>query len=130
MSQEAEKRPFFTLAVSTPEEERWYVVSIYQRVVKGLINRRRSATDEEVRAFLVELKQREYAWLNFTHTALKARAKEFNQLFSECQKEVRDPKEAEKLTKRLLKEKYREIDKDPSQNHSFLDEILLGAKRQ
>jgi len=126
MTKETEKRPFFTLAVSAPEEERWYVLSVYRLASVALINRGRPVTDEEVFKFIVELRQREYAWHNFTHMALKARGKEFYQLFTECHKTTGNSKEAEKLTKRLLTQKYQEIDKDPAQNHSFLDDILLA----
>lgn len=94
----------------TPEEWRWYVVTVCQAAANELIASRVTPTDESVKNLILEKRKNLPNWQRLMTAAAKIREKDIQM-----------------LSYRGAIDKYRKIDTQETLNLSFMDEILLDS---
>lgn len=119
--------PQYELAKDTPEERRQYVLSIHAIAVRDVINRGKLPEEKEIYTFVERARENPYFWNRTLSRAAKLRAAELNRLFIECSRQLGGVREGQKMAERIIRDRYRAIDADPSQNCSFLDNLIFSS---
>lgn len=116
----------YELFGDTPATRRWFVISIYQATLRELENRGiEEPSPKEVENYIHRAKETTFPWKRIQDIAEKIRRNEFGDHITMVGKKNLNEGFASAIDE--IQAKYLEINGNPEENRSYLDELVFSG---